>query len=153
MNSAATLTQQVLADTRAAASLLNSKASPKDAQEYRDWTMAIAEKVANAATEGGFLGFGGERPSAPDKALPEQSRAAPGGPRRLVGYWPGGGRGVTTRPAPLMKAELLSGCLGSPLVEPLGLLSGHGHRCVLLLHLAAEGGGGRASFARTHGKG
>jgi hypothetical protein len=79
VNSAAALTQQVLADTRTAASLLNSKASPKEAQEYRDWTMAIAEKVANAATEGGFLGFGGERLSAPEKALLEQIRAALGG--------------------------------------------------------------------------
>jgi hypothetical protein len=80
VNNAATLTQQVLADTRAAASLLNSKASPKEAQEYRDWTMAIAEKVANAATEGGFLGFGGERLSAPEKALLDQLRTALGGP-------------------------------------------------------------------------
>ena len=43
--------------------------------------MAIAEKVANASTEGGFLGFGGERLSAPEKALLTQIHEALGGPQ------------------------------------------------------------------------
>lgn len=81
VNSAETLTQQMLADARAAAALLDAKASPAEAEDYRAWTMAIAEKVANAATEGGFLGFGGERLSAPEKALLAQIREALGGPQ------------------------------------------------------------------------
>jgi hypothetical protein len=80
VNSAEKLTQQVLGDVRAAASLLDAKASLAEARDYRAWTMAIAERVAQAATEGGFLGFGGERLSAPEKALLEQIRTALGGP-------------------------------------------------------------------------
>lgn len=80
VDSAEKLTRQVLEDARAAAALLDAKASPGEAQDYRSWTMAIAEKVANAATEGGFLGFGGERLSAPEKALLAQIREALGGP-------------------------------------------------------------------------
>lgn len=80
VDSSAKMTEQVLADTRAAAALLDREASPAEAQEYRAWTMSIAEKVANAATEGGFLGFGGERLSAPEKAMLDQIRAALGGP-------------------------------------------------------------------------
>jgi hypothetical protein len=73
------LTAQTLADTRAAAQILDSKVSPSEAREYRQWALAVADKVANAATEGGFLGFGGDRLSAAEKALIDQIRASLGG--------------------------------------------------------------------------
>ena len=38
--------------------------------------LAVAEKVANAAKEGGFLGFGGERVSAGEKALIDNIKSA-----------------------------------------------------------------------------
>ncbi len=49
--------------------LLDEKATPQEASEYKEWAMSIAENVANAAKEGGFLGFGGERVSPGEKAL------------------------------------------------------------------------------------
>ena len=38
------------------------------APAFREWLKAIAAKVAEAGTEGGFLGFGGEKVSAAEKA-------------------------------------------------------------------------------------
>jgi phosphopantothenoylcysteine synthetase/decarboxylase len=54
---------------RAAAELLAAKASPEEAREYRQWAVSVAQSVAQAATEGGFLGFGGERVTAEERAF------------------------------------------------------------------------------------
>jgi hypothetical protein len=48
---------------RAAAALLRAKASPEEAQEYKNWVVRVAHSVASAAKEGGFLGFGGAQVS------------------------------------------------------------------------------------------
>jgi hypothetical protein len=69
---------QTLEDCRAAAQLLTSKVSPQEASEYKQWAMAVAEKVAMASTEGGFLGFGGERLSAGEKQLLAELKSALG---------------------------------------------------------------------------
>lgn len=37
--------------------------APEEAPEFRNWLREIAQKVAEAGTEGGFLGFGGEKVS------------------------------------------------------------------------------------------
>ena len=63
-------------DSAAAAALLDAKASPEEAAQYRQWVTKVAETVANAATEGGFLGFGGERLSAGEKTVIAQIQAA-----------------------------------------------------------------------------
>ena len=51
--------------TQAAAvrELLASKADSVEAADYKEWVIGIANSVANAAKEGGFLGIGGERVS------------------------------------------------------------------------------------------
>lgn len=69
VDSADKFTIEMIEDCKAVASLLAAKASQKDAIEYKQWTISIAEKVAMAATEGGFLGFGGERFSENEKIL------------------------------------------------------------------------------------
>jgi hypothetical protein len=69
---------QALEDVRAAAALLGSKASPQEASEYKQWVMKLAEGVANAATEGGFLGFGGERLSEGERKLLGEIKSALG---------------------------------------------------------------------------
>src|SRR5262245_46308454 len=61
---------------RAAADLLAAKASPDEAREYQQWTVSVAEKVAQAATEGGFLGFGGERVTAAERAFIDRVKQA-----------------------------------------------------------------------------
>ena len=40
--------------------------------------MSVAEKVAKASSEGGFLGFGGEQVTAAEKQLIEEVRKALG---------------------------------------------------------------------------
>ncbi|RUM64630.1 MAG: hypothetical protein DSZ05_07225 [Sulfurospirillum sp.] len=49
------------------AKLLDEKATPQEKKEYYEWLLSIAENVAKAAKEGGFLGFGGERVSGEEK--------------------------------------------------------------------------------------
>lgn len=76
IGSAEQLTAQTLQDAREAAQLLGSKVDPITASQYRTWALGVAEKVAMASTEGGFLGFGGTRLSDPEKALIEQIKTA-----------------------------------------------------------------------------
>jgi hypothetical protein len=78
IDSAEKLRAQALEDCRAAAGLLASKASAEEAAEYKQWALSVAEKVAMASSEGGFLGFGGERLSAGEKQLLEELRTALG---------------------------------------------------------------------------
>lgn len=49
------------------ANILAHKA-PQDADAFKDWLKDIASKVAEAGTEGGFLGFGGIKVSELEKA-------------------------------------------------------------------------------------
>ncbi len=76
--------EQVLADSRAVAELLASKASPEEADEYKEWTMGLAANVAKAAKEGGFLGFGGQRVSEGEQALSEEIAKALGATSQLA---------------------------------------------------------------------
>lgn len=54
--------EQTVSTLQRAASILRAKA-PSELATYNEWILAIADKVANAAKEGGFLGFGGVRVS------------------------------------------------------------------------------------------
>ena len=78
IRSAAQLTAQTLADAREVATLLDSKVDPMQAAQYREWALSVAEKVAMAATEGGFLGFGGTRLSEAERQLIDELRVALG---------------------------------------------------------------------------
>jgi len=53
----------------AALAALAAKGGAGDAEAYTTLLKGIAEKVANASTEGDFLGFGGERVSEPERAF------------------------------------------------------------------------------------
>jgi hypothetical protein len=52
--------------------------SPTEAQEFTNWLMSIARKAAEAAKEGGFLGFGGTQVSEKEQAALSQLGAALG---------------------------------------------------------------------------
>jgi hypothetical protein len=56
-----------LAELGAVAALVASKA-PEAAEGYKDWLKSVASRVAEAGTEGGFLGFGGVKVSETEKA-------------------------------------------------------------------------------------
>jgi hypothetical protein len=61
---------------RNAMSILESKATPADVDAYKRFVMTVAQAVAEAHKEGGFLGIGGQRVSAAeDQALDEISLA------------------------------------------------------------------------------
>ena len=67
----------VLERVKAAADLVGRKATPEEAKAYRRMLVEIADKAANASSEGGFLGFGGVRVSDKEKGfLAEVSKAA-----------------------------------------------------------------------------
>lgn len=50
------------------ASALVSTKAPQDAQAFKSWLLQISQHVAEASTEGGFLGFGGVAVSEDEKA-------------------------------------------------------------------------------------
>jgi hypothetical protein len=58
---------KAVAAVRDAAVLLDAKA-PSDAPAFKAWLRHISEAVAEASSEGGFLGFGGVRVSDAEKA-------------------------------------------------------------------------------------
>jgi hypothetical protein len=61
---------------RRAMSILESTATPADADAYKTFVMTVAQAVAEAHKEGGFLGIGGTRVSeAENQALDEISLA------------------------------------------------------------------------------
>jgi hypothetical protein len=49
--------QEILEELAAVNEIVSAKASPDDAQAYRDWLKEAAREAANAAKEGGFFGF------------------------------------------------------------------------------------------------
>ncbi len=48
---------------RQAAAVVEKKGKPDEAQAFKQWLVSVSQKVAEAAKEGGFLGFGGTRMS------------------------------------------------------------------------------------------
>ena len=65
----AALRKEAIEKARVALDLLRQKGSPEDIAAYRDFLVTLGNQVANAAKEGAFLGFGGERVSEPERIL------------------------------------------------------------------------------------
>jgi hypothetical protein len=63
----ADVVQRSLANLREVSAILNAKA-PGDAAAFKAWLRSISQKVAEASTEGGFLGIGGVQISEAEKA-------------------------------------------------------------------------------------
>jgi hypothetical protein len=61
------LKDAALAELRAVSNILDAKASD-DAAPFKRWLQDVAQKAAEAGTEGGFLGFGGVAVSDTEKA-------------------------------------------------------------------------------------
>jgi hypothetical protein len=61
------ITAKALEVLRQAAAIVEAKA-PAEAAGFKSWLGTISQKVAEASTEGGFLGFGGVRVSDVEKA-------------------------------------------------------------------------------------
>jgi hypothetical protein len=72
----ANLKSAVLTRIKEAANLVSRKATPEEAQAYKQMIMGVAEKTANASKEGGFLGFGGVRVSSAEQSFLNEVKAA-----------------------------------------------------------------------------
>jgi hypothetical protein len=70
--------QQVLEELRGVNELVTAKATPEEAEAFRRWLLVAAQAAADAAKEGGFLGFGGEQVSAGEQRMLDQVRAVVG---------------------------------------------------------------------------
>lgn len=55
--------EQILDELRAVNELLEQKATPEEADAHREWLLTAAKRAAEAAKEGGFLGFNAKRVS------------------------------------------------------------------------------------------
>ena len=72
----ANLKSAVLTRIRDAADLLRRKAAPEEAKAYEQMIMSVAKKAANAAKEGGFLGFGGVQVSSAEQSFLNEVKGA-----------------------------------------------------------------------------
>nr|AGS49905.1 hypothetical protein [uncultured bacterium esnapd21] len=71
----ARLKERAVEELRSVASIIDTKA-PEDAAAFKAWLQSIAQKAAEAASEGGFLGFGGVAVSDKEKATLAEISAA-----------------------------------------------------------------------------
>jgi len=55
--------QEIVEELAEVNRIVSAKATPEEAAAYRDWLQAAALEAANAAKEGGFMGFHAERVS------------------------------------------------------------------------------------------
>jgi hypothetical protein len=60
---------QILDELREVDAIVSQKTSPEEAEAVREWLLATAQDAANAAKEGGFLGFHAERVSQGEKDM------------------------------------------------------------------------------------
>jgi hypothetical protein len=70
--------QQILEELRAVSAIVSSKATAEEAAAFNNWILASAQAAADAAKEGGFMGFGAEQVSQGEKDMLEQVRTAIG---------------------------------------------------------------------------
>ncbi|PZA07247.1 MULTISPECIES: hypothetical protein [unclassified Meiothermus] len=63
---------------RSAFWIVQTKATPEDVSAYQQYVVSVAERVARAAKEGGFLGIGGEQVSQAEKDTLDEIRSTLG---------------------------------------------------------------------------
>ena len=68
--------EQVLEELRSVRELVTARATPEEAAAFGQWLAAAAQAAADAAKEGGFLGFGAQQVSEREADMLEQVRAA-----------------------------------------------------------------------------
>jgi len=70
--------QQILEELRSVSEIVSSKAATDETAAFKEWLVTSAQAAADAAKEGGFLGFGAEQVSQGEKDMLEQVRIAIG---------------------------------------------------------------------------
>jgi hypothetical protein len=61
--------QQVVDEISRAGEIVSAKATPEEAEAFRAWILECAQRAADAAKEGGFMGFNAERVSQGEKDM------------------------------------------------------------------------------------
>jgi hypothetical protein len=70
--------QQILDELGAVSRIVSSKATPEESAAFKQWLLATARAAADAAKEGGFMGFGAVQVSEGEQKMLDQLRAAIG---------------------------------------------------------------------------
>lgn len=70
---------EVLDELREVHSLVASRATAEEASAYGAWLVTSAQAAADAAKDGGFMGFGAKQVSEREQAMMDQVRQAVGG--------------------------------------------------------------------------
>ena len=68
--------QQILDELRAVKELVASKATPEEASAFSQWLVGTAQAAADAAKEGGFMGFGATQISQGEQDMLDKVRSA-----------------------------------------------------------------------------
>jgi hypothetical protein len=70
--------KEILDELSRANGIVSAKATPEEAEAFREWITESAQRAAEAAKEGGFLGFRAEQVSQGEKDMLAQVRGALG---------------------------------------------------------------------------
>ena len=70
--------KEILDELSRANDLVNAKATPEEAEAFGAWILESAQRAADAAKEGGFMGFRAERVSQGEKDMLAQLRSVLG---------------------------------------------------------------------------
>ena len=68
--------EQVLAELKDVQRIVAARATPEETAAFGEWLVAAAQAAANAAKDGGFMGFGAQQVSDREQAMLDQVRAA-----------------------------------------------------------------------------
>jgi hypothetical protein len=79
-DSAALAGKMILDELKAVNEIATAKATPEEADAFRRWLLAVARAAADAAKEGGFMGFGAELVSQGEQRMLGELRATLGVP-------------------------------------------------------------------------
>jgi hypothetical protein len=69
----------VLAELRGVVAIVRAKASPEEATAFSGWLVTAAQAAADAAKDGGFLGFGAQQVSDREQAMIDKVKDAVAG--------------------------------------------------------------------------
>jgi hypothetical protein len=70
--------QQILDEIRAVKAIVAARATPEETGAFSQWLLSTAQAAADAAKEGGFMGFGATQVSRGEKDMLDQVRSALG---------------------------------------------------------------------------
>jgi hypothetical protein len=70
--------QQILDELGAVSEIVNSKATAEEAAAFKQWLLTTAQAAADAAKEGGFMGFGAVQVSEGEQKMLDQLRTTIG---------------------------------------------------------------------------